>query len=192
METQYRYEPLAPPGNVRLLRLFPSKDENATLQGQLFDYILDGSAGQPHPYEALSYVWGTSVQTCSISIDRLKLPITANLHKALSHLRHRYLERIIWVDAICINQKDDREKEKQIRHMYEIYTCANCVIIWLGEEADESNQAFEELRIMGSKRDANSAYNEKASERVVKLLRRDWFRRIWVTAKILHDSLIAY
>jgi hypothetical protein len=187
MSPQYLYETLERPNSVRLLRLLPNEDTNAPIQCQLLDYTLDGMLGQPHPYEALSYVWGGSVKPCSISIDRYDMPITTNLYKALLRLRYRFLERIMWVDAACINQSDDREKEKQIQLMHKIYTHANCVIVWLGEEANDSDQALEQLRIAGSMKAANSAHNERVEKSVVKLLQRDWFRRIWVRAQTLDD-----
>ncbi|KAK4149546.1 heterokaryon incompatibility protein-domain-containing protein [Chaetomidium leptoderma] len=38
----------------------------------------------------------------------------------------------IWVDALCINQGDPAEKNKQIHMMQEIFTKAGCVFSWLG------------------------------------------------------------
>ncbi|RDW77156.1 hypothetical protein BP6252_05209 [Coleophoma cylindrospora] len=189
MELPYRYEALTETDSIRLLRILPSKDVDAPLQVQLFDYILDGTLGQTHPYEALSYVWGEPVKTCSISVHSCKssmqtLPITSNLHKALLRLRYSTLERVIWVDAICINQEDKQEKQQQIRLMYKIYTHANCVIVWLGEEADDSDQALEELRMTGSKKAVDFAHEEIVQETVAKLLRRDWFQRIWVLQEV--------
>jgi hypothetical protein len=117
-------------------------------------------AGHTHPYEALSYVWGRPEKTCLISVQSgsqgYKLPITSNLEKALLQLRYSSLEQIIWIDAVCINQDDDREKERQIQIMYKIYSCARCVVVWLGEEAEDSDQKLEALRIIAGKRAAAS------------------------------------
>ncbi|RDW64095.1 hypothetical protein BP5796_10597 [Coleophoma crateriformis] len=189
MEFPYRHEALTGTDSIRLLRILPSKDTDAPLQVQLFDYILDGTLEETHPYEALSYVWGNLGTSCSIFVHkydspRYILPITSNLHKALLHLRYPVLERVIWVDAICINQNDNKEKEQQIRLMYKIFTHANCVLVWLGEEADDSDQVLEELRVTGRKKAANFAYEETVQESVVKLLRRDWFLRIWVLQEV--------
>lgn len=38
----------------------------------------------------------------------------------------------IWVDAICINQQDEREMPEQIALMGEVYTWASKVWVWLG------------------------------------------------------------
>jgi hypothetical protein len=105
--------------------------------------------------------------------------VTKNLHTALSHLRNFSLERIIWVDAICINQKNTEEKEQQIQLMAKIYNQATRVLVWLGEAADNSDQALEEIRAAGGKAE-NSLNDKTIQSAVLALLRRDWFKRIWV------------
>ena len=102
------------PDSIRLLRLLPHEDENAPIQCQLFNYSLQESGKRTHPYDALSYVWGGSDKPRPISIGEHDLPVTVKLHEALSRLRHRSIERIIWVDAVCINQENEQEKEQQI------------------------------------------------------------------------------
>lgn len=39
--------------------------------------------------------------------------ITQSLETALRHLRHQNTEGTVWIDAICINRKDDAEKAVQ-------------------------------------------------------------------------------
>jgi hypothetical protein len=138
-----------------------------------------------HPYDALSYVWGGSDKPRSISIGehylRYDLPVTENLHKALSRLRHRSIERILWVDAVCINQENKQEKEQQIQFMAKIYAQANRVVVWLGEEADNSDRALEEIRIVGGNESKRSSNNEMIQQAIIALLDRPWFRRIWVS-----------
>jgi Heterokaryon incompatibility protein (HET) len=123
---QYSYPP--PPlgsDSIRLLRLMPNKDETAPIQCRLCDYPLQKSDKGTHLYEALSYVWGGSDKHQSVFIDGCDLPVTVNLHNALSRLRDRSFERIIWVDSICINQADEQEKGRQIQSMAKIYGQAN-------------------------------------------------------------------
>ncbi|KAK4125812.1 heterokaryon incompatibility, partial [Parathielavia appendiculata] len=57
--------------------------------------------------------------------------VTDNLHRLLRHLRLRDESRRLWIDQICINQKDEVEKGAQIRLMTEIYAGASPVVIWL-------------------------------------------------------------
>jgi hypothetical protein len=141
-ENKYCYSPLPGPGSIRLLRLMAHTDENARIECRLFDYPLQELEERACLYEALSYVWGGSDKPHSISIGGYYLPITANLYAALLHLRDRLIERIIWVDAICIDQDNQTERAQQVQSMAKIYCKANRVIVWLGEAAADSDQAL--------------------------------------------------
>jgi Heterokaryon incompatibility protein (HET) len=185
--SQYHYSRLSlGPDGIRLLRLLPHEDRNAPIQCQLFDYSLQESGKRMHLYDALSYVWGDSDNPRSIYIGEHDLPVTENLHTALSHLRNFSLERIIWIDAICINQENTEEKEQQIQFMAKIYSQANRVLVWLGEAADDSDQALEEIRAAGGKA-TNSLNNKTIQSAVLALLQRKWFRRIWVREQTLDN-----
>jgi hypothetical protein len=65
-----------------------------------------------------------------------RFKITPNLEAAFRHIRLPTSLRIVWTDAICINQKDKVEKAQQIRYMRDIYLKAQRVVAWLGEEKD--------------------------------------------------------
>ena len=95
----------------------------------------------------------------------------------LSHLRDRAVERLIWVDAVCINQADINERGHQVQIMAKIYSKAYRVIIWLGEATDNSDRALEEIRVA---KFTNSSDNKKTQQAILALLQRPWFRRIWV------------
>jgi hypothetical protein len=58
-------------------------------------------------------------------------------------LRHGRLPRIFWIDAICINQADEVEKEQQVKKMYEIYKNARQVVVWLGPTTPDSIKALD-------------------------------------------------
>ena len=102
-----------PKGSVRLLQLLPNLNPNSPIECRLITFsMLD--LGSTHPYESLLYVWGSENNKQLIYVDGDELYVTANLHMALSYLRHCLLERILWVDAICINQADNDEKGRQV------------------------------------------------------------------------------
>ncbi len=124
--------PPLPEGYIRLLRLMPyDDDEHSPIHCQLFDYPLLGSGRRTHLYEALSYVWGSPEKSRLVSTDEGSLSVTENLHAALSRLRNHFSPRIIWIDAICINQDDKEERGHQVRSMVEIYSRASRVVVWL-------------------------------------------------------------
>jgi len=189
----YNYRALLP-DSIRLLRLLPNEDEKAPIQCQLFHCSLQKSGKRTYPYDALSYVWGGPDKPRFISISehnstsRHDFPVTENLHEALSRLRYRSTERTIWVDAVCIDQENDREKEQQIQFMAKIYGQANCVVAWLGKAADDSDRALEEIRVVGVKKWTDSSNYKAVQQAVLALLQRPWFRRIWVWNRHLTTS----
>jgi Heterokaryon incompatibility protein (HET) len=183
---QYSYPPLSQvPDSIRLLRLLPNKNNTADIHCELFEYALQDSEKAAHPYEALSYVWGDSDKRRSIFIDNQYLAVTLNLYAALLRLRDHDIPRIVWVDAVCINQEDKQEKGHQIQSMAMIYGKASRVIVWLGERADDSDLALEAIRAAG--KPTNTSNKETIQKAILSLLQRPWFRRIWVRQQIFEN-----
>ncbi|GAB7330308.1 hypothetical protein MBLNU13_g01949t1 [Cladosporium sp. NU13] len=85
-------------------------------------------------FEALSYTWGESLHNEYVEVqDQIRIAITDNLARALRRLRHRTQPRNLWIDAICIDQKNLEERSRQVAYMGEIYKRASRVIVWLGD-----------------------------------------------------------
>ncbi|CCD34824.1 similar to HET domain protein [Botrytis cinerea T4] len=183
MSHYYGTSSLQDTNSIRLLCLMPSEDLTAPIECRLHIYPLEKSNKATHIYQALSYVWGISETFQSVIIDEKPLLVTANLHAALLQLRDRTFERIIWVDAICINQKDEEEKSHQIGLMAKIFGLADRVIVYLGEAADDSDQALKIIRGVEDELmdPSSSKENEK---RILELLKRPWFQRIWVLQEV--------
>ncbi|KAE9570677.1 hypothetical protein CGMCC3_g13187 [Colletotrichum fructicola] len=186
----YNYRSL-PPGCIRLLRLNPSETDDAPIRCQLFEYSLASARRRgTHLYEALSYYWGSSTKSRTVFTDAGWLQITENLHAALLRLRDPALERVIWADAICINQDDLEEKGLQVQLMAEIFARASCVIVWLesvtgdclidGELEAGGRQAMRALEAAASRSTEAPSIGEQDRLAVEKLLGRPWFRRVWV------------
>lgn len=124
------YHPL-PPHCIRLVRLEPADKPDA----QIVLYTEVTGLQYPPAFEALSYVWGKRDPLVHIKYNGLNFHITPNLALALRQLRRPFKEgaRILWVDAVCINQDDDAERSAQVMKMKDIYSKAKCVLIWLGK-----------------------------------------------------------
>jgi hypothetical protein len=60
------------------------------------------------------------------------LQVTTNLELALRHLRRENRARTLWIDALCINQGNEKEKTIQIQRMQWIYANASPIVVWLG------------------------------------------------------------
>jgi hypothetical protein len=177
---QFIYSPLRQDKpTIRLLRLLPSQDRSATIEGRILEYDLEARE-EDHPYEALSYVWGGVHGAQKILLDGLTFTVTQNLHSALHHLRDRIFERVLWIDAICIDQSNKKEKAIQIRSMASVYAYARQVVVWLGEPSDGSGRALQSIRIAACGDDGISKIGRQDHTPILSLLRRDWFWRIWV------------
>ena len=123
---------------IRLISLHDSDDENALLSGQLERATLNDD------YSALSYVWGDEHDRRPIQLNGVNTTITANLEKALKQLRAEKKATKIWIDAICINQRDNTEKSHQFQMMDEIYKHANIrTVLWLGNAENDSHEALQ-------------------------------------------------
>ncbi len=186
----YSFHPL-PDGWIRLLQLMPDEIEHAPIRCQLLNYRLLDSGRGTHLYEALSYVWGSPKKPQVLFIDDDYIRITENLHAALQRLRDPSLPRIIWIDAVCINQDDPGERAHQVKSMAKIYAKASRVVVWLeeattgGEQADEeatsnSDRALELLCIAAAGQPTGPLDKKLNQQAVLVMLQQQWFRRMWV------------
>lgn len=197
--------------SIRLLQLTPSLDPLSPVHCKLVIYPLDDRPSHVHTYEALSYTWGSSDYSQTILVDSgtqsLEIQTTQNLHAALMKLRDPYFARCLWIDALCINQEDDKEKAHQVGAMARIYGLAWQVVVWLGEEDDDSSSVFQTFgtsewidkkvntgataiglasELKGSGNTASDADSEdkdrwEMARAILALFSRKYFSRIWVS-----------
>lgn len=126
---------------IRLLALAASQGLNRPVSCTLKIVSLDDSP----EYEAISYVWGDATVTTPMTLQGVEWPITTNLDLALRNIRDDAVEKIVWADAICVNQQDIEERSSQVPLMRDIYGKAKAVRIWLGELTDKSTRGFQLL-----------------------------------------------
>ncbi|EHK21864.1 uncharacterized protein TRIVIDRAFT_131859, partial [Trichoderma virens Gv29-8] len=79
-------------------------------------------------FEALSYVWGDPSNPTDIICCGEIMPVGRNLDAALRRLRSPFIQRVLWVDALCINQKDPVEQASQVGMINYIYSRAKQVL----------------------------------------------------------------
>ena len=89
------------------------------------------------------------------------VPTTPNLRRALKHLERGTFN---WIDAICIDQGDDKERGNQVRLMTEIYRHAGAVVVWLGSEKRNSASGMALLNDLGDFIDAERNANNFAAK----------------------------
>ncbi|KAF5250676.1 hypothetical protein FANTH_4119 [Fusarium anthophilum] len=139
---------------IRLLDLYPSQ---GLVDSRLIGCLYTTSIESPSPYIALSYVWGLGDKTQSIQISNLNagegtfVPITQSLETALCHFRKPDGAITLWIDQICINQADNKEKGQQVAMMGSIYSSATQVLVWLGPAQDDSDELMEAWQNIGQR-----------------------------------------
>jgi hypothetical protein len=142
-------------------------------------------------YEALSYCWGKPIFDRPLQCDDQILPITSNLESALRHLRYPDKERYLWIDALCINQHDDKEKADQVQHMFTIFSKAKMVVAWLGPQTHDTFLALllgeYWVEFQREFRDLDHGHGSACLGRVARaysglldLCSRPWFQRTWI------------
>lgn len=221
-EEGFQYSQLAP-GEFRLLRLQGTKSSSEPLVCHLFTTTLaeDGNSTLID-FEALSYVWGHDIPDHRIRLNGSLFYIRSNLAAALRVMANRLARqnqtdssatKLLWIDAMCINQDDNTEKSVQVQSIQSIYYKAQCVIIWInspgtsGEERRRQEETTTTIRKFSrfhkagvntteivqyldgpADKDSNLAFQVIHSKshwpHLVKFFDQDWWRRVWVRQEI--------
>ncbi|KEF59073.1 uncharacterized protein A1O9_03916 [Exophiala aquamarina CBS 119918] len=92
-------------------------------------------------YVAISYTWGSALMTRPIRVNGRPFYVRLNLWHLLWHLRQRGESRFLWIDALCIDQKNLEERNFHVQLMGNIYDKAVVAIVWLGLPSDDRRQA---------------------------------------------------
>jgi hypothetical protein len=151
------------------------------------------SLSEAPAFEALSYVWGPESDSCRILVNSLPFHITRNLYHALFQLRSQVEDRLIWIDALAINQSDTIERNYQVRTMHMIYRNAALVLVWLGRDDPEVDPMFDGIAIGEAKGFGafwEQAFGtdafEKALSATVRLYNIEYWSRVWVLQEIAY------
>lgn len=192
----FQYKPLSRFKDIRLVILkHGSSDEPIHCK------LVEVRFSQDIRYEALSYEWGSRLKHKQpIYVNGVPRTIRKNLYDALLHLRRSRWDRYLWIDALCINQEDVKEKNHQLPLMGPIYGRAWDVLAWLGLTSDDSHLAIchlIKLGLDGHEASLKALNNEqqplaKELDSIVALCKRSYWHRIWVVQEIRLASHITY
>ena len=180
----------------------------------------DGYATNQSPtykpkFEALSYAWGSTDKTetllartaASTSGSVGEVYINKSLASVLRHLRYVESNRVLWIDAICINQADIPERNAQVSRMRYIYKLAQRTVFWIGPATNSSSLALSTLAYFGSQVEYTTCnnhlrspdaveldwwhnsvelpYNDTAWQALDDLFNSSWFERLWIVQEVL-------
>lgn len=133
---KYKYRRIEQ-GYIRVLILQPGAGSDP-LRCQLDHVPLDEDAN----FDAISYCWGSPKKTHQLICDGKRMGITQSLREALWQFRHPDRSRRLWADAVCINQRNVKEKNFQVQEMHEVFRRAEHVLIWAGIELPTDAMLF--------------------------------------------------
>ena len=208
-EVEFSYKSLSLKGKeIRLLRLMPSADISDPIEGEIIHISLEGT----HlPYEALSYEWGITQAKECIFLDGQEFDVRENLLNALHQLR-RHEDRVLWVDAICIDQSNVLERNHQVGQMGSIYSGAWRVVVYLGPKGNKYDHAIDFLskladlgphlslkplhgkgpmkqiafcKALGSGKTFECSGEEDIWDAVENMFRRPYWNRVWIVQEIV-------
>ena len=204
-KTPYQYSPLSE--DRREIRLMTLHEGSFLADIKVSLHTVSLPPDDPPIYEALSYVWGSTENPFSIQVGARGLVVTQNLAEALFYLRYKDRPRILWIDAICVNQQDLKERSLQVKRMADLYWLAERVVVWLGPANYNSGRGMRILEQLSSQIEVDwntrvmkpasqgkerhwsdvtrmIPYDHKELLTINEILRRPWFARLWVQQEI--------
>lgn len=187
----YQYQTLLHPQEIRLLHIEPGTEADP-IKSSIIHAVLENNPS----YEALSYTWGdpSKFGTLLCTETGTELGVTQNCLIALRRLRWKDRRRTLWIDAICIDQKNIVERNNQVQLMSKIYEHADKVLAYLGEDADDSAVGMEFILkdaasigmsqhrpSVGLGPGITSSPQQRAIDRI---LERPYFERVWILQEV--------
>ena len=197
MATNFNYSRL-PENHIRLLRI-------KSIENPPICELYDASLNDDLRFRAISYAWGSDKLTHCIKCNNMITNVTESVADMFSStaISDLCVDMPIWVDAVCINQRDDPEKAAQVRMMASLYSKAEEVIVWLGTASDDSDSAMRQLNAWSTnelfltaksmfKLDTENFFKaglRHSSDPIYNALEalycRSWFTRLWVFQEIV-------
>lgn len=199
---------------IRLLQLDISIDTTAEL---IRCEVRTFPRNESPPFTALSYTWGSGVTNEYIILNKSRFAITSNLNlflkQAVLHAQDDRYDRLgpfdakldkeqgkcgwdgkwLWIDSVCINQRDDLEKSHQVQRMRQLYETANAIVVWLGPSEKNTELGFRELArrwpckpgALNIDREAlgrasSYLYRQAVAEGLNSILTRAYWQRAWI------------
>ncbi|KAJ4115355.1 hypothetical protein NW768_011207 [Fusarium equiseti] len=209
----YQYKPLPSSSSIRILILYPAADTSSALECDVIikDRLTILRGPDNKAFDAVSYVWGSGAHDIPLycKSEGTYLYISAVVDGMLRNLRKGHKERRLWVDAMCLNQKDDEEKSIQVQQMGQIYHMADKVHIWLGPAVATTPLAFAFIRTLVAKFDPTPVqardptteeiletieelFQHRNLQPVLDLLQNTWFARRWTLQEgfLARDAIV--
>lgn len=109
--------------------------------------VISLTSGSQSQYETISYCWGDATKRSTIFLNEVEVDIPASSCAALVRVRLQNGPRVVWIDAVCVNQIDLDERSTQVSLMTQVYSKAQGNLIYLGE--DPHDIAADTIALLG-------------------------------------------
>lgn len=181
---------------IRLCKI--NRTENDGFHFHLMNYLLDNAP----PYRALSYTWGPAEggfvphdgDRLEWLVDGQNRSLPMNLILALSKLSDGDLSGYYWIDALCIDQLNEKERNEQVMNMDKIFSRAAAVNVWLGKAYPDTQKINGIVQDLISQQNQEQKWSERPNwssgehllptsdwETLVQIFSRRWFHRLWTS-----------
>ena len=187
-----------PENHIRLVRI-------KSTEGPPICELYDAPFNDNLRFRAVSYAWGSDKLTHRIMCNDMIMAVTESVADMFSSsaICDLCVDIALWVDAVCINQRDDSEKAAQVGMMASLYSQAEEVIVWLGTASHDSDSAMRQINAWSTNETFLTAesMNKMAAEDFSKagikfpsdpiynaleaLYCRSWVTRLWVLQEIV-------
>lgn len=203
----FNYLPLKPGQNsIRLLRVPQSPPDSELIPCRLHTFSLNDAPS----YIAFSYPWGKSTQESPISLNDAQFPVRDNVHGLLQEVRRceKFKGRFLWIDAICIDQKNIEERNHQVGIMRQFYTKATEVLVWLGKSTPNNDMAMLYIANQGKSKDGDifleapvyekrlnyyknhEGWTNQEGRAIREFCRNAYWDRIWIIQELMNARQI--
>lgn len=196
----YVYGSLSSPQSIRLFKLHDAASFDEPIECSIETCELDGDMCPA--YAALSYTWGSSARDELITLaGGTVVKATPALTEALRHMRRLQRTRddltgTWWIDMICIDQDNLRERGQQVALMRDIFQAADTTVVWLGPSGDGSDELMDFLAgtAVRSRRAFRSWTSSAGGRAAIQGFQdRPYWKRAWIIQEVCvsRDVLLA-
>lgn len=172
------YTPLRE-GQTRFVRIHPRRCGR-----RISCSVFKANLYNPPSYQALSYVWGEQNQPRKIQLNGRSFFITRNLYDALVRLRKPKEDRIVWIDALAINQSDIPERSAQVQMMRSIYSYAQETLIWLHKPLEYGDSELWD-RLCGEER--HDLRGREIADLTSDIIAQEYWYRVWTAQEVMYS-----
>ena len=103
---------------------------------------------------------------------------------------------MVWIDALCIDQRNPAERTMQVSMMHRIFNQALRVVVWLGPEDPTTQQAVKDMHLLCRGADWSTPRQQKSIQKLEKLghqrafglrrlFQRSWYERVWIIQELV-------